>query len=294
MQNKRLLGKIGLLVTAMVWGSGSSFTSVALGYFTTFQIMALRFTIAAAILFIINFRKLKQIKKQNLIKGIIIGLLLFLAYIFQTFGLGLTTVSKSSFLTSANVVIVPFLAWIILRNGLSANAVLGAVVSLVGIGFTSFSGGVNELTLNFGDVLTLFCAFFFAAHVFYTEYYGNTMDTWIVMLVQMSTVAVLSWISVLVTGETNFIFTVESTIPIIYISIVTTLIGYGIQTAAQKYTTSGESAVILSTEAFFGMFFAILFLGEPALPSMIVGGILISIGVLIVELKPLKNKVLVR
>lgn len=202
--------------------------------------------------------------------------------------------SKSSFLTSANVVIVPFLAWIILRNGLSANAVLGAVVSLVGIGFTSFSGGVNELTLNFGDVLTLFCAFFFAAHVFYTEYYGNTMDIWIVMLVQMSTVAVLSWISVLVTGETNFIFTVESTIPIIYISIVTTLIGYGIQTAAQKYTTSGESAVILSTEAFFGMFFAVLFLGEPALPSMIVGGILISIGVLIVELKPLKNKVLVR
>lgn len=63
MQNKRLLGKIGLLVTAMVWGSGSSFTSVALGYFTTFQIMALCFTIAAAILFIINFRKLRQIKK---------------------------------------------------------------------------------------------------------------------------------------------------------------------------------------------------------------------------------------
>lgn len=72
---------------------------------------------------------------------------------------------------------------------------------------------------------------------------------------------------------------------------MTTLVSYGLQTASQKHTTSGESAVILSTEGFFGMFFAVLLLKEPILPTMIIGGILIFSGILIVELKPFKNHV---
>lgn len=294
MQNKRILGKLGLFVTAIIWGSGFTFTALSLKHYTTFQVMALRFTIAAVILLIIHFQKLKQISKQNLTRGIIIGTILFLAYIFQTYGLSMTTTSKNSFLTAVNVVIVPFIAWGVLRNGLSTNALLGAVISLIGIGFTSFSGGVGELAFNFGDVLSLICAFFFGAHIFYTEHYGNTMDTWIVMLVQMSTAAILSCLALLVTGETNIVFTAESLAPVLYIGIASTLISYGIQTASQKHTTSGESAVILSTEAFFGMFFAVLLLDEPVLSSMIIGGILIFCGILVVELKPLKNKVMIQ
>lgn len=80
MKNTNLLGKLGLLLTAIIWGSGFTFSSMALEYFTTFQVIALRFTIAFIILLIMNFGKLRQISKGDLIKGIMIGAILFMAY----------------------------------------------------------------------------------------------------------------------------------------------------------------------------------------------------------------------
>lgn len=289
MKNKKLLGKLGLLLTAIIWGSGFTFSSLALNYFTTFQVIALRFTIAFVILLLINCQKLKRITKEDLRRGTTIGLILFLAYFLQTKGLEYTTTSKNSFLTAVNVVLVPFIGWLILRESLSKNALLGALVSLIGIGFTSFANGVGELAFNLGDVLSLGGAVFFGAHIFYTDHYGDKMANWVVMLLQMGTAAALSWIAAFAMGETDMNFSTEALLPILYIGIVATLVGYGLQTAAQKYTTSGDAAVILSTEAFFGMLTAVLILGEPILMTMLLGGLLIFCGILVVELKPLKD-----
>ncbi|WP_124057711.1 DMT family transporter [Vaginisenegalia massiliensis] len=290
MKNKNLIGKLGLLLTAIIWGSGFTFSSMALQYFTTFQVIALRFTIAFFLLLLMNAGRLKQISKQDFIKGVTIGGILFSAYFFQTKGLEFTTTSKNSFLTAVNVVLVPFISWLVLRQNLSKNALLGALISLIGIGFTSFAGGAGELAFNFGDVLSLAGAVFFGAHIFYTDHYGDDMANWVVMLLQMGTAALLSWIAAFIFGETHMTFTAESLMPILYIGIISTLVGYGLQTAAQKFTTSGESAVILSTEAFFGMLTAVILLGEPVVFTMVLGGILIFCGILVVELKPLKEK----
>lgn len=291
--SKSALGKIGLFIVAIIWGSGFSMTALALNNYSTFQVMALRFTIAFVVLLVLNSHKLKTINKEEVKRGIVIGVILFLAYFFQTYGLAFTTTSKNSFLTAVNVVIVPFIAWAVTKKGLSLNACAGAMVSLIGIGFTSFAGGVGELTFNFGDILSLICAFFFGAHIFYTDYFGKNIDTWKVMVLQMGASSLLSWLSVIFTGDTDLILTTSAFIPILYIGLVTTLVSYGLQTASQKHTTSGESAVILSTEGFFGMFFAVLLLREPVLPAMIIGGLLIFAGILIVELKPFKNRVTV-
>lgn len=183
--SKNTFGKLGLFVVAIIWGSGFSMTALALDHYSTFQVMALRFTIAFVVLLVLNSHKLKTIHKEELSRGILIGIFLFLAYIFQTYGLAFTSASKNSFLTAVNVAIVPFIAWAVTKNGLSLNAFAGALASLAGIGFTSFAGGTGELAFNFGDLLSLICAFFFAAHIFYTDYFGKTIDTWKVMVLQM-------------------------------------------------------------------------------------------------------------
>lgn len=289
--SKSTLGKLGLFLVAIIWGSGFSVTALALDHYSTFQVMALRFTIAFVVLFVLNINKLKTISRQEFSRGTIIGALLFFAYILQTYGLEFTTASKNSFLTAVNVVIVPFIAWVVTKEGLSLNAVAGAIASLIGIGFTTFAGGTGSLAFNFGDFLSLAGAFFFAGHIFYTDHYGKDINTWKVMVLQMGAAALLSWLAVLFTGDTDFTMTTTSLLPILYIGLVTTLVSYGLQTASQKYTTSGETAVILSTEGLFGMVFAVILLNEPVLPSMVIGGILIFAGILIVELKPFKNKV---
>ena len=232
----------------------------------------------------LNAKRLKEIKPTHLFKGSVIGAILFLAYFLQTTGLEFTTTSKNSFLTAVNVVLVPFISWIIIKKPLSKN-------TLLGIAFTSFAGSdaSGQLAFNIGDVISLVGAIFFGAHIFYTDHYGGKMENCMVMVIQMGVAALLSWIAVLFTGETQFDFSFEALLPILYIGIIATLVGYGIQTASQKHTTSGQSAVILSTEAFFGMITAILLLNEPVLPTMVIGGILIFLGILVVELQPLKE-----
>ncbi len=286
--NKSLSGKFILLLTAAIWGSGFTFTDIALDYFTTFQVIALRFSIAFVVLLIVFFNKLGKITKDNFIKGGIIGTILFGAYLFQTLGLEFTTTSKNSFLTAVNVVLVPFIAWLVVKNKLSKNALLGAFVTLVGIGFTSFTSG-KAGGFNIGDVISLVGAVFFAGHLFYADHYGDHIESWKVMILQMGTAAFWSWVAVLVSGESNFVFTTQSMMPILYIGFITTLLAYALMTIAQKMTTSAEAAIILSTEAFFGMLTAIWLLNDPISLPMIIGGILIFCGILVVELKPFKE-----
>lgn len=55
-------------------------------------------------------------KKEHLKGGIVIGLFLFLAFYVQTVGLQYTTPSNNAFITASNVVMVPFLWWIISKK----------------------------------------------------------------------------------------------------------------------------------------------------------------------------------
>ena len=50
-----------------------------------------------------------------MMKGTILGIFLYLAFVLQTVGLQYTTPSKNAFLTAVNVVIVPFIGFFIVQ-----------------------------------------------------------------------------------------------------------------------------------------------------------------------------------
>lgn len=285
MKLKQWSGKIGLLIVAIIWGSGFVASSMALDYFTPFQIIALRFTLAFVASLMIYFKELKKATFDEFRKGGTIGIFLFLAFLFQTVGLQYTTASKNAFLTAVNIVIVPFLTWIILKERIPKKGLVGAFVTLIGISFLSLDFN-NLTTINKGDLFTLVCAVFFALHIFSTDYYVKDIKAGIIMVSQMGAAALLSWIAVVFSGETQMTLNATTLQPILYLGLVSTMVAFGIQTWSQQRTTSTETAVILSTEAFFGMLASIIMLGENITGPMIVGAILIFIGILIVEIKP--------
>lgn len=288
---KQKTGRIGLLIVAIIWGSGFVASAIALNSFAPTQILALRFTLAFLISLLVFRKDIKEIKVPEIKKGGAIGVFLFLAFLFQTIGLQYTTASKNAFLTATNIVIVPFLSWVILRKKVSRNSFLGALVTLVGIGFLS-GDGLTLGSINLGDALTLVCAIFFALQIFYTDFFVKDIKPGIIMIAQMGTAAMLSWVTVFFSSETTFYINGETILPILYLGIISTLLAYGIQTWSQKYVGSSESAVILSTEAFFGMMASVIILNEQITTPMIIGAALIFIGILIVEIKPSNKNVL--
>lgn len=280
---RKYTGEIGLSIVAIIWGSGFVASAVALEHFTPYQILAIRFLIGIVLLSLIFFKKLKNIKKSTIIKGSIIGIFLYLAFALQTVGLVYTTPSKNAFLTAVNVVIVPFIAFVIFKRKLDKFELFGAILAIVGVGILSlkFTGGVN-----FGDFLTLLCAVAFAFHIFCTAQFVKDEDPILLTVVQMGAATVLGLIVVLFKGETNFVVNIEGASAILYLGVFSTTISFLLQTVAQKYTSETKAAIILSTEAFWGMIFSIIILSEVLTGKMIIGAILILVAIIISETKP--------
>ena len=57
---RQYLGEIGLVITAIIWGSGFVASAVSLEYYTPYQILAGRFLIGVILLSLIFYKKLKK------------------------------------------------------------------------------------------------------------------------------------------------------------------------------------------------------------------------------------------
>ncbi|QUG41984.1 DMT family transporter [Psychrobacillus sp. INOP01] len=279
---RKYIGELGLAVVAIIWGSGFVASAVSLEHFTPYQILGIRFLIGIILLSLVFFKKLKNIKKSTIIKGTIIGVFLYLAFALQTVGLVYTTPSKNAFLTAVNVVIVPFITFFIFKRKMDKFELFGALLAIIGIGVLSLklSGGVN-----FGDFLTLLCAVAFAFHIIYTAKFVKNEDPVLLTVVQMAAATVLGFIVVLFKGETNFVSNFEGVSAVLYLGIISTTIAFLLQTVAQKYTTETKAAIILSTEAFWGMVFSIIILSEVLTGKMVIGATLILAAIIISETK---------
>ncbi len=155
-----MIGKIGLLLVAIIWGTGFVWTAIALEHFGPYEIIAIRMTIAFFALLLMNIHRLKEMTRVNLVRGSFVGLLLYLGFIFQTIGLSYTTPSNNAFLTAVNIVFVPFISLILLRRTISFQSIWGALVTFVGIGFISLQSGLSNMNRGgcfFAYLCSLFC-----------------------------------------------------------------------------------------------------------------------------------------
>lgn len=279
---RKYIGEIGLLCTAIIWGSGFVGSAVALEHYTPYQILAGRFLIGALLLSVVFFKRLKNISKSAIVKGVVLGVILYIAFIFQTVGLQYTTASKNAFLTAVNVVVVPFIGFVLYKRKLDWFELMGAVLAVVGIALLSLQ--LNG-EVNIGDFLTLICAFAFAFHIFYTARFVKDEDPILLTLVQMATAASIGFIMTGVQGEMTFSVEPNALMPLIYLGVFSTTIAYVLQTSAQKFVTETKAAIILSTEALWGTFFSVYLLSELFTTRMAVGAVLILIAIVIAETK---------
>ena len=245
-----------------------------------------RFLLASVLMGLVSMgQRKKEAKIENragaIKAGMLMGLTLFAGFALQIVGLQYTTPSKNAFLTALNVVIVPFIAFVILKKKVGVKGIIGAIMAVAGVALLSLNG---NLTLGIGDLLSLFCAVGFAFQIFLTGEFVKKYPAAVLNLVQMFTAFVLSTISMFVFGETDFQVTTKGWLSVLYLAVISTTICYLLQTACQKYVEETKAAIILCMESVFGTVFSIIILHEVITPRMVVGCIIILIAVIISNL----------
>ena len=290
--SKTILWDLSLLMVALVWGGGFVITKVSVNVMPPMAFLGYKFTVAGIVMFIVFWKYIKKAKKKDFINGSIIGVFLTIAYITQTIGIMYTTPAKNSFITGLNVVIVPFLVWMIYRKSPGKKAYISAIIAFFGMGLLSLNFS-EALWLSYGDVMTLLCAVFFAAHITSVGFFANKTDALVVASIQiLFTGIVCLAISLVLEVQPNVMsWSPGIWMGMFYSTFLSTLAAFLIQNLAQKNTPSSHAAIILSLEAVFGALASAVFYGEILSLKMIIGCVLIFSAILAneVDFKALLN-----
>ncbi|WZL73240.1 DMT family transporter [Clostridiaceae bacterium 35-E11] len=279
-KKKSLIADLGLLMVALIWGAGFLVMKDSLSRITPIYLNGIRFILAFFVMMILFWKKMKKVTKQDILGGSIVGVILCAAFVTQTIGLQYTTVSKSAFLTGTNVIMVPFLAWMLYRKYPGWYAMMGAVLAAIGIGLLTIHG---SLSIGIGDSLTLVCAFLFAAHIVSVGYFGENMDPYVLATIQIGVTGILGMIGGFLFEPTPEGLGSSIGIAIIYLVFFSTMGALLLQNVAQKYTYSTHAAIILSLESVFGTILGVLVMGDMFTLQMFFGCVLIFFGIIITE-----------
>ena len=194
-KNQSLLGKLALLVTAILWGTSFVVLKNTLDSIGTLWVLALRFTFSALIMLCVTFRSVRHASARCLKGGAWMGAALAAAYIVQTYGLVYTTPGKNAFLTSTYCVLTPFFSWAVYRRRPELSHLIAALFCVAGIGFISLSEGFTDV--NVGDLLTLFCGVFYSIHILLIERFSDSGDAATLSTLQFAVAACICWIGAL-------------------------------------------------------------------------------------------------
>lgn len=283
---KNFLGHLALWGTAFIWGTSFVILKEALDSIGTMWVLALRFIIAAALLLAAG-KRLKTLGRDGLRGGVLLGVCLAAAYIFQTYGLKYTTPGKNAFLTATYCVLVPFMVWAFFKRRPNAANIIAAFMCVFGIGLVSLSG---TSPFNLGDALTLVCGIFYALQIILTERFIGDCDALSLTGVEFGTAAVICLAGALIFESAPVGLSLELWGSIAYMGVMCTALCFFLQTWGMRYTPSSTAAVIMTFESVFAIIISVIFYDEPVTVRLICGFTLIIASVIISERAPLRLK----
>ncbi len=275
------LALTALVGVTAVWGWTFIIVKDAIQLMPVMDFLAVRFTLAAALLFVLRPACLRGMSRRGYFRGVILGILLGMSYITQTQGLLDTSPAVSGFITGMAVVFTPLVAWLLLRQKIGVYAWLAVGLAIIGLALLSLRGWA----FGKGELLTLACAVFVAFHIIGLGQWSTQHDIYGLAFIQIATIAVISLIAaapggIMMPPDSETWGTIAIT------AVLATAAAFLVQTWAQSLVSPTHIAVVLTMEPVFAGVFSVAFGYEQVTIRIVLGAVCVLAGMLIVQLKP--------
>ena len=246
------------------------------------DLMAWRFTIAALVMLIANPKAIKQLTRNQISHGAVLGVFLSLGYLAQMVGLKTTTATASGFITGMFVVITPLISGLVLKQRISIYAWISVGLATVGLGLIALKG----TQVSMGDLITLMCAVMFACHIVGLSRWSQTQIVYGLTTVQLSVVAVFSLILSLIKGGPALPPNSTSWLCIVLLAVLASSLGFFAQTWVQSKVSSTRAAIILTMEPVFAGIAGVTIGTDDLNTRLVTGALCILAAMYLVELSP--------
>ncbi len=311
----KLSSALLLLLTACIWGFAFVAQVVGGESVGTFWFNGIRFLIGAASLLPLIFllERKKNTDSHSFRSGMVSGLILCAASNFQQWGINLTGSSgRAGFITALYTVLVPFFAAAFFRKRTGRNAVIGALLALIGL-FLILSGGMastdtpffavslafslrggipsgGTLAVGLGDVVLFACAILFSFHILYIDSRGSSIQPIRFSCTQFFTAGIVSTFLALFTEPISHAAVSSALIPLLYGGIASTGIAYTLQIFGQRGAHPTVAAVLMSTESMFAAIGGALLLHERLSAEAYIGCAVIFAGIILSQIPSRRRK----
>lgn len=306
MKYGNLKGSLILITAAIVWGLAFTAQSLAGESVPPFTVNALRSFISAVVLY--GFYRLRargvtkrflpyepEKRKFCLAGGIVCGLCLAVSVNFQQFGIaaypsGAAAEARSGFITALYVIMVPLFSAFAGRK-IRLPVWIGAVIAIAGFYLLCFSGGM--LGIYLGDALVLLCALGFTFHIMAVDKYVEAVGGIRLSVLQFAVCGTASSVLALL-FERNTVSLdgiISAALPIIYLGVISSGLGYTLQIIGQKYAEPSVASVSMSLESVFAALGGWLISGNALSLREIAGCALVFAANITAQLTPKTEKI---
>lgn len=277
-------GTILLFIAAAIGGVGFVLMKNLLDSgFSPIQCVAGRYLFAVVFMCLFYNKELKNITKEELNGGSLMGALLFLLFVMLMEGLKRTTPSVNAFLSCTTAIMVPVILWIGYKKRPDKYIVIGALMTIFGVAMLSLNDG---LEINFGAILSLGAAVMFGMQMVVMDKYVESCNPIRLTMVESIVVMVLSVLSTLFSGKALPPIEKVDIVMFVLAGLFCTFIYFLFQSIGQKYTSPTTTSIIITSESVFAAFASALFYGETIGLRVVAGGLLIFCAVIVAEAKP--------
>lgn len=269
----------------VVWGGSFIASRLGLDGLYPVELATIRFAIAAPLLLLVTLiaagPKSLYVAPKDLPVLVVMALTgVTLQYIVQFIGMTYTSVTNTALLINMGTFFVIIPSALFLKEKLSADNALGVVVAFIGAVLVATRGNLSFSPGLLGDGLIVICAVMWAIYILI----GNKLAGKYSVLTQLNWIFMIGFVCLipfyLITPHHALAsYSLLSWGSIIYLAIFCSIIAYFVFNDAIIKIGPSKTAIYQYLEPFFAIVFAILILGEPLAPAIIVGALFILAGI---------------
>lgn len=276
---------------SIIFGFSFMFSKVALEYVSPMGLIAYRFLIAFIVFEILRLTKVVKIRWQwSILKPVLLVAFFqpILYFIFETYGLNLTTSSEAGMMIALIPIFVTILSAFILNERASKAQVFFIVFSVAGIIFIQLFKPNDESSSSVFGLILLFFAVISAASFNIASRNASKKvspfeNTYFMMFTGAIVFNVIYIIQLALGNELNLYFNSISNIeiigPILYLGIVASIGGFFLVNYALSKLPAHVSSIYANLSTIVAVIAGALILGETIYWYHIVGGVMIVAGV---------------
>jgi len=273
-----------LVLAALMWGSSFTASKICINSgMREFEIVFDRFFLGSIVTWAVFHKKLRRPTRTAVRTGVALGLLTSLTFTLEMFGLAMTQTTKAAFLTSTNIVMMPFLYYLFCRVRPGVHSLIAAGMTMAGVGVLSLSGAVGGFAA--GDVLLLLDALTYALNSLIMVMIGGDDSPVQISFFQFVTTAAVMGVLTCVQG-TGGSYPPAAVAAVLYQALIPTVVCFLIKNITIQYLNPVRCTLILSLESVFCALVSALMLHDVVTPRMLGGIVLIFSGVLVEVLRP--------